>query len=61
MIPKAIFTFVNLICITVCAYIVVDGFYGTISARLAQKPLTEKQNVYQVGNTGTRLATRVRI
>ncbi|MBC2713499.1 MAG: PDZ domain-containing protein [Desulfosarcina sp.] len=53
MIPKAIFTFVNLICITVSAYVVVDGFYGTITARLAQKPLPAQQNAYRVGNTDT--------
>jgi general secretion pathway protein C len=53
MIPKAIFTFVNLLCITFSAYIVVDGFYGTISARLTQPPLSSQQNVYRVGGTDT--------
>ncbi|MCB2148025.1 MAG: PDZ domain-containing protein [Deltaproteobacteria bacterium] len=53
MIPKAIFTFVNLLCITVSAYFVVDGFYGTISARLTQPPLATQQNVYRVGDTDT--------
>ena len=53
MIPKAIFTFVNLLCITVSAYVAVDGFYGTLSARLAQAPLTTQQNVYRVGDTVT--------
>jgi hypothetical protein len=27
MIPTAIFTLINLLCITVSAYVVVDGFY----------------------------------
>ncbi len=53
MIPKAIFTFVNLLCITVSAYVVVDGFYGTISARLTQPPLSTQQNVYRIGDTDT--------
>jgi general secretion pathway protein C len=53
MIPKAIFTFVNLLCITVSAYVVVDGFYGTLSAGLAQSPISTQQNVYQVGDAGT--------
>jgi general secretion pathway protein C len=53
MIPTAIFTFINLLCITVSAYVVVDGFYETISARLSQSPLSAQQNVYRVGDTGT--------
>ena len=53
MIPKAIFTFVNLLCITVSAYVVVDGFYGTISARLTQPPLSTQQNVYRIGDADT--------
>ena len=53
MIPKAIFTFVNLLCITVSAYVVVDGFYGTLSAGLSQSPISTQQNVYRVGETGT--------
>jgi general secretion pathway protein C len=53
MIPKAIFTFLNLICITVSAYVVVDGFYGTLSERLAQAPPSTQQNVYRVGDTVT--------
>jgi general secretion pathway protein C len=51
MIPKAIFTFVNLLCITVCAYLVVDGFYGSISARLAQHPLAARRQAYPAGDT----------
>lgn len=53
MIPKAIFISVNLVCIAVAAYVAVDGFYGTISARLTQKPLSAQQDVFQVGNTDT--------
>ena len=53
MIPKAIFTFVNLLCITVSAYVVVDGFYGTLSARLVRSPMSTQQNVYRVGDTVT--------
>ncbi len=53
MIPTAIFTLINLLCITVSAYVVVDGFYGTIAAQLAQKPLAAQQNVYRVNDTDT--------
>jgi general secretion pathway protein C len=53
MIPTAIFTLINLLCITVSAYVVVDGFYGTISTRLAQRPLSTQQNVYRVNDSDT--------
>jgi general secretion pathway protein C len=53
MIPTVIFTIINLFCITVSAYFVVDGFYGTISARLAQRPLSRQQNVYRVNDSET--------
>ncbi len=53
MIPKAIFIFVNLVCITVSTFVVVDSLYGTISARLTQKPLSAKQNIHRTGDTGT--------
>lgn len=53
MLPKAILTFVNLVCITVSAYVAVDGLYGTIAARLVQKPRTARHDVYRVGDTGT--------
>jgi general secretion pathway protein C len=53
MIPKAIFISVNLVCIAVAAYVAVDGFYGTLSARLTQKPLSAQQDVFQVGHTDT--------
>ncbi len=53
MIPKAIFTLINLICITICAHIAVDGFYDSLSARLVQRPAVVRQNVYQVNDTQT--------
>lgn len=53
MIPTAIFTLINLLCVTVSAYVVVDGFYGTISARLTQRPFSRQQNVYRVNNSNT--------
>ena len=53
MIPKAIFTFVNLLCITLSAYVVVDGIYGTLSAGLTRSPISTQQHVYRVGDTGT--------
>jgi general secretion pathway protein C len=56
MIPKAIFIFVNLVCIAASAYVAVDGFYGTVTARLAVKPVSAKQDVYRVGETD--MATR---
>ena len=53
MIPTAIFTLINLLCITVSAYVVVDGFYGTIAARLARRPFAAQQNVYRVNDSDT--------
>ena len=53
MIPKAIFTLINLICITVSAYVVVDGVYGTIAAKLAQNPMSAQQDVYRIGDANT--------
>lgn len=53
MIPKAIFTLINLVCITVAAYILVDGIYGTIAARLVQRPLSTQQDVFRVGDSDT--------
>ena len=46
--PKAIFTIVNLICITIMAYFVVDGFYAGVTAKLASHPTAAKEPVYQV-------------
>ncbi|MFO7713374.1 type II secretion system protein GspC [Desulfosarcina sp.] len=53
MIPKVIFTFVNLLCITASAYVFVNGLYGAISTRLAQKPVPVEENVYRVGDMNT--------
>lgn len=53
MLPKAIFIFVNLLCITASTYVAVDGFYGTISARLTRTPSSARHDVYRVGDTET--------
>ena len=46
--PKAIFTVINLICITMISYFAVDGFYGSIGARLTGRPVSDEQPVYRV-------------
>jgi len=51
MIPTVILTFINLLCITVSAYVVVDGFYETMTARLAQPPLSTQRDAYRIGDT----------
>lgn len=51
MIPKAIFIFINLLCITVTTYVVVDGVYGSIEAKLSRKPEPRQQHAYRVGDT----------
>jgi general secretion pathway protein C len=53
MIPTAIFTLINLLCITVSAYVVVDEFYETVAVRLTQRPLAVQQNVYRVNDSDT--------
>ena len=53
MIPKAIFTVINLLCITIAAYVVVDGVYGAMTARLAQEPVNVHQDVHRIGATQT--------
>lgn len=53
MIPKAIFTTINLICITLSAYFVVDGFYGTLAARLTDRPSSAQQPAYRISETDT--------
>jgi len=53
MIPTAILTLVNLLCITVSAYVAVNGFYETLSARLAQPALPTRQNVFQISDAET--------
>jgi general secretion pathway protein C len=51
MIPKAIFTFVNLVCLTVCAYVLVNGFYGTFASSVSSRPLSTQQDDYRVRDT----------
>ena len=51
MMPKTIFTVINLICITIASYVVVDGVYGTVAVRLAQKPALVQENVFRVAGT----------
>jgi len=53
MIPKAIFTLINLACITFSSYVVVDVVYGTLSARLSAAPQQSGQNAYSIADTGT--------
>ena len=53
MIPKAIFTFINLVCLTVCAYVLVNGFYGTFASSVSRQPLSVQQNKYQISETDT--------
>jgi general secretion pathway protein C len=53
MIPKAIFTFINLVCLTVCAYVLVNGFYGTFASSVSRRPLSVQQNEYRVSETDT--------
>jgi general secretion pathway protein C len=48
MIPKAIFTVINLICITVSTYFVVDGFYAGLAAMLTDQPPSAQQPAYPV-------------
>jgi len=38
MLPKIIFTAINLICLTLTAWVAVDGFYGSVTSRLARQP-----------------------
>lgn len=56
MIPKAIFTFVNLVCITLCVYVVVNGFYGNLTAGLNRDPLSAQQQMYRIDDAAS--ATR---
>lgn len=53
MIPKAIFIFINLLCITVTTYVVVDGVYGSIEAMLTRRPEPGQQQSYRIGGTDT--------
>lgn len=53
MLPKAIFTLINLVCITLSSYVVVDGVYETIAARLSATPERGGQPTYRIADTGT--------
>ncbi len=48
--PKAIFTVINLICITFMAYLAVDAFYTGIAARLAGRPASAEMPEAQAEN-----------
>lgn len=48
MIPKVVFTVINLLCITLFTYVVVDGVYGTMTARLEYQPERDRQHVYPI-------------
>ena len=53
MIPKAIFTAINLLCITLSTYLVVSGVYGSVTATLSHPTEPEQQNVYRIGGNET--------
>lgn len=52
MIPKAAFILINLACITLSSYMVVDGVYGNLAARLAAPPERIVQKAYSIDDTG---------
>lgn len=52
MIPKAAFILINLACITLSSYMVVDGVYGNLAARLAAPPERIVQKAYSIADTG---------
>ena len=51
MIPKTLFTIVNLLCIVAAAYLLVDGVYGSLADRLTAEPLSAQQPVYSVSES----------
>jgi general secretion pathway protein C len=53
MIPKTIFIAINLLCITVIAYVAVDGVYGSVTERLARKPDPGQRHVFRIDDTQT--------
>ncbi|BBO87463.1 type II secretion system protein GspC [Desulfosarcina ovata] len=53
MIPKAIFIAINLICITVSSYFVVDGVYGNLATRLTRTPPSQAEPVFRGGKNDT--------
>jgi len=52
MIPKAVFVLINLTCITLASYMVVDGVYGNLSARLSAPPERADQKAYSIADAG---------
>jgi general secretion pathway protein C len=53
MIPKIIFTAINLICLTLTAYVAVDGFYGSVTSRLTRQPAAIQPAVAGSGQAAT--------
>ena len=53
MIPKSIFTAINLLCITVSTYLVVNGIYDSMAANLSTPPEPQQQQTYRVGAADT--------
>ncbi|WP_319526040.1 type II secretion system protein GspC [uncultured Desulfosarcina sp.] len=52
MIPKAVFILINLACITLSSYMVVDGVYGNLSARLSAPPERIDRQAFNIADTG---------
>lgn len=52
MIPKAVFILINLACITLSSYMIVDGVYGNLTGRLSATPQRIDQKAYSVDDTG---------
>ena len=52
MIPKAAFILINLACITLSSYMVVDGVYDNLAARLSAPPGRSAQKAYSIADTG---------
>ncbi|BBO72820.1 general secretion pathway protein GspC [Desulfosarcina widdelii] len=51
MIPKIVFILINLACITLSSYMVVDGVYGNLAGRLSATPQRIVQKAYSVDDT----------
>jgi general secretion pathway protein C len=51
MIPKTIFIFINLVCLTICAYVLVNGFYGTFASSVSSHPVSVQPDKYPVSGT----------
>ena len=53
MIPNVFFTLINLFCITCTAYVGVNAMYDTVTAKLTDKPVQVRQDIYQPGKAAT--------